>query len=250
MPHQARNLQAYDPATIERIVAILGRAAGGRQIDREEVEQSLLEVIHAIGLASDGTEESGLWREFSSQDPSHKIERDGLLRLASAEDPFELARRDRRLSSLLRSSVGLHRVGGRWRKAGYSLSSLRKTDWSSLSTGEQAEFRKALEDAASYHARFVRRGRAQKTRLDTALLDLADLYLSWTEEAIARHQVPYSAESRFIQFAVAALEPVGWYFEVSDAALSRRRERIVLDERKEERELGAALPEQEPEQEP
>ncbi len=250
IPHPSGVLQAYESAQIERIMAILDRASGGRQIDREEVAQSLLEIIYAIGLATDGTEQSRLWQEFSSQDePSHKTERDGLLRLARAEDPFALARRNSRLSSLLTSSVGLHRVGGRWRKAGYSLSSLRKTDWSSLSAADQAEFRKMLEDAAGYSGHFVRRGRVQKTRLDTALLDLADLYLSWTGQTMARHQVPYAIESRFIQFAVAALEPVGQYFEVSKSALSGRWERIVLDARKEERELGAALPEQEPEQE-
>ena len=249
MPHHARTLQAYEPARIEQITAILGRAAGGRQIGSEEVEQALLEVIHAIGLASDGTEASGLWQEFSSQEPSHKTERDGLLRLASADDPFALARRDSRLSSLLSSSVGLHRVGGRWRKAGYSsLSSLRKSDWSSLSAAEQAEFRKMLEDVAGYHARFVRRGPEQKTRLDTALLDLADLYLSWTGQTVARHHVPYAAESRFIQFAVAALEPVGQYFEVTNSALSGRWARIVLHERTGEQVFGETLLEQEPEQ--
>jgi len=208
----------------------------------------LLEIIYAIGLATDGTEQSRLWQEFSSHEPSHKTERDDLLQLAEAEDPFALVRRDRTLSLLLRNSVGLHRAGGRWRKAGYSLSSLRKTDWNSLSTAEQTEFRKMLDDAAGYQARLVRRGPVQKTRLDTALLDLADLYLSWTGQTVARHHVPYAAESRFIQFAVAALEPVGQYFEVSRSALSGRWERIVLDARKEERELGAALPAQDPEQ--
>jgi hypothetical protein len=248
MPHQPRVLQAYEPAQIERIMAILDRASGGRQIDREEVEQSLLELIDAVGLASDGTEESRLWQEFSSEEPSHTSERDGLLRLARAEDPFARARRNRRLSSLLRSCVELHRVGGRWRKAGYSLSSLRKTDWSSLSAADQAEFRKMLEDAATYHARLVRRGREQKTKLDTALLGLADLYLSWTGQTIARHHVPYDAKSRFIQFAAAALEPAGWFFEVSRSALSGRWERIALKERKEESALSEAVLEQESDQ--
>ena len=251
MPHPSGVLQAYEPAQIEQITAILGRAAGGRRIYSEEVEQALLEVIHAIGLASDGTEASGLWQEFSSQDePSHKTVRDGFLRLARAKDPFKLARRDRRLSSLLTRGVGLRRIAGRWRKPGYSQASIRKTDWMSLSAADQAEFRKMLEDSASYYARFVKRGRVQKTKLDTALLCLAHLYLSWTGQTVARHHVPYAAESRFIQFAVAALEPVGWYFEVSDAALSGRWERIVVHERTGEQVLGEALLEQEPEQEP
>ncbi len=249
MPHPSGVLQAYEPAQIERIMAILDRASGGRQIDREEVAQSLLEVIHATGLASDGTEQSRLWQEYSSQDePSYKTLRDGLLRMAKAEDPFELARSDRRLSLLISRGVGLRRIAGRWGKPGYSQASIRKTDWSSLSAADQAEFRKMLEDVASYHARFVRRGPEQKTKLDTALLDLADLYLVWTGEMIARHQVPYSKESRFIQFAVAALEPVGQYFEVTNSALSGRWARIVLHERTGEQVFGDTLLEQEPEQ--
>ena len=89
MPHPSGVLQAYAPARIEQITAIFGRAAGGRQIDSEEVEQALLEVIHAIGLASDGTEASGLWQEFSSQDePSYQTVRDGFIDMAKAEDPF------------------------------------------------------------------------------------------------------------------------------------------------------------------
>ena len=251
MPHHARTLQAYEPARIEQITAILGRAAGGRQIYSEEVEQALLEVIHAIGLASDGTEASGLWQEFSSQDePSYQTVRDGFIDMAKAEDPFELVRRDRRLSSLLSRGVGLRRIAGRWRKPGYSQASIREANWRSLSAADQAEFRKMLEDSAEYYARFVGPGRERKTKLDTALLCLADLFLSWTGNVIALHRVPYSVESRFIQFAVAALEPVGWYFEVSDAALSRRWERIVVHERTGEQVLGEALLEQEPEQEP
>ncbi len=248
MPHQTRVLQAYEPAQIERIMAILDRASGGRQIDREEVAQPLLEIIYAIGLATDGTEQSRLWQEFSSHEPSHKTVRDGFLRLARAEDPFALAQRDGRLSSLLSRGVGVRRIAGRWQKPGYSQASIRNADWTSLSAADQAEFRKMLEDSASYYARFVKRGREQNSKLDTALLDLADLYLSWTGQTVARHHVPYAAKSRFIQFAAAALEPVGRDFEVSRSALSGRWERIVLDARKEERELSEALLEQESDQ--
>jgi hypothetical protein len=73
MQHQARVLQAHEPEQIRQIMDILIRASGGREIDSKMVEQSLLEVIHAIGLAADGTEESGLWQEFSAEDePSHQ----------------------------------------------------------------------------------------------------------------------------------------------------------------------------------
>ena len=83
MPHPSGVLQAYAPAQIGQIMAILDRASDGRQIDNEEVEQSLLEIIYTIGLASDGTEASGLWQEFSSQDePSYQTVRDGFIDMA------------------------------------------------------------------------------------------------------------------------------------------------------------------------
>ena len=249
MPPQRRILKAYEAAQIERIVAILCRAADGRQIESKEVEQSLLEAIHAIRLASEGTEESGLWQEFTAEgEPSHKADRDGFLQLATAEDPFELARRDRRFPDLLSRSSGLRRFSRRRRNTSNSQAPIWQAYWSDFLAEEQAEIRKSLEASARYHASLIRRGPKQKTKLDTALLELADLYLGWTGQTIARHHVPYSAESRFIQFAVAALEPVGQYFEVSRSALSRRWERIVLQDRKEERELDQPLLEQEPEQ--
>ncbi len=134
MPDQPKILKEYAPAQIERIMAILDRASDGRQIDSEAVKQSLLEIIYAIGLATDGSEQSRLWQEFSSQEPSHRTERDGFLRLAGADDPLALARRDSRLSSLLRSSFGLHRAGGRWRKAGHSWRAPLRT-WRPLTAG-------------------------------------------------------------------------------------------------------------------
>lgn len=251
MPHQARVLQAHEPEQIRQIMDILIRASGGRKIYSKMVEQSLLEVLHAIGLAADGTEESGLWQEFSAEDePSHKADRDGFLQLATADDPFELAQSDRRLSDLLSRDATLRRFAQQRRKTSNSQAPIWRGYWGSFSPEEQAEIRKSLKTSARYHDSLIRRGRVQKTKLDTALLELADLFLSWTEQTIARHHVQYSSQSRFIQFAVAALLPAAAYFEVSSSALSGRWERIVLQDRKEERALNEALLEQEPEQKP
>ncbi|MHC4804532.1 MAG: hypothetical protein ACYTFF_20860 [Planctomycetota bacterium] len=251
MQHQARVLQAHEPEQIRQIMDILIRASGGREIDSKMVEQSLLEVIHAIGLAADGTEESGLWQEFSAEDePSHQADRDGFLQLTAADDPFELAQSDRRLSDLLSRDATLRRFAQQRRKTSNSQAPIWRGFWGSVSPEEQAEIRKSLKTSARYHDSLIRRGRVQKTKLDTALLELADLYLTWTEQTIARHHVPYSSQSRFIQFAVAALQPAAAYFEVSSSALSGRWERVALPDRKEERALNEALFEQEPEQKP
>lgn len=241
MRNEPEVLTAYAPAQLAQIVTILERASGGRTLDGAMVEQSLLELIQGVELATDGGEVSGLWHELASEEPSPKTEREGFRRLARAEDPFTLLRRSRRLSALLRLSGALHRRGSRWRRAGFTLTLVRDIDWHNLSAAEQTAFRAAMEDAATHADACVRRGRETKSRLDAALLGLADLYLSWTGKQIAGHHVPYSVNSQFIQFAVAALEPVGRYFEVSYPALSRRWERIVLEARKQERDLDQAF---------
>jgi hypothetical protein len=249
MRNEPEVLTAYAPAQLARIMTVLERAAGGRTLDSAVVEQSLLELVHGVELASDGSEDSRLWHEFSSEEQSPRAERDGFLRLATAVDPFALARRSRRLSALLRLNGALHRHGSRWRRTGFSLSLIRDRNWSALSAPEQDAFRAAMEDAAVHAERFVRQGRETKTRLDAALLGLADLYLSWTGKQFAGHRVPYSVNSQFIRLAAAALEPVGRYFEVSYPALSRRWERIVREARKQERDLDQALPDEDSEQE-
>ena len=139
MPHQLRTLQDYKPEQIRQIMSILVRASGGRKMHSKMVEQSLLEIILAIGLATDGTEESRLWQEFSSEDPSNKPERDGYLQLARADNPFELARRDRRFPGLLSRSSGLRRFARRRRNTSNSQAPIWRADWSGFSAEEQAE---------------------------------------------------------------------------------------------------------------
>jgi hypothetical protein len=236
-------MTAFEPAQIDRIMEILGRTRTGRQVDREMAQEALLEVIQAVGLASDGTQESQIWHEFSIQETDfHKTGRDGFRELAEADDPFELARRDQNLADLLNRSTALRHLTRQRQETSNSQAPIWRSFWGTLSAQEQSTVRKSLKASACYHATQIRRGRVQKTEFDTALLELADLFLTWTGQTIARHRVPYAVESQFIQFAVAALEPVGQYFEVSAFALSRRWERIVKEARKSERALNEPLP--------
>lgn len=229
---------------------VLERASGGEPIDRDAVERSLLEVVHAVGLGMDGSEASRHWHEFAAREPSLRQERDAFLELAEAEDPFELAQSNRKYPGLLNSSAALRRVTQRLSRTRNSQAPIWQGFWGNLSPEEQSQVRESLRSAAHYRGSFIKKGRVQKTHLDTALLELADLYLSWTRQTIARHQLPYALESRFIQFAVATLEPVGQYFEVSGQALSRRWERIVLHERTGDPALDEAAPEPTPEEQP
>jgi hypothetical protein len=230
---KSSSFPTYESAELKGIMALLRRASPGRQEDRALVEKTLLGIIHAVGLAHDGSEEALIWEELSAKDASHRDLRDGFGRLAQAEDPLELARRESDLGAGLNAQIR-SRWLARWRRQRRKAEpSLDTVVWEMLSSSEQVEIRAMAKKLADYYGSLVRRGRRQKMHLDAALWLLADHYLDWTGQTIAPHDLPYSVNSLFVRFAAAALGPVGHYFEVSPEALSGRWERLVSDVRKE-----------------
>lgn len=80
---------------------------------------------------------------------------------------------------------------------------------------------------STYHGSFVRRGRQQKGDLDAAMSLLADVYLRLTGCSGSEIDIKFAPNSRFIRFAVLALEPAAQHFEVTPGALSERWRRRV-----------------------
>jgi hypothetical protein len=234
-----RELQGYAPGTLDEIQTLLERA-GGRQIDAAALEEDLLAVVHAIGLAHDGSDEGKLWLGLAADDPSHAEMAEGFARAADAENPVDPAVLGKNLRAGLSARIR-SRWKARWGREHRNLEpSLSSIDWDFLNDAERGEIRGMLRDLAAYHRSFVRRGRVQKDKLDTALHELARIYLDNTGLQNAEQELPYSIKSRFIRFCVLALEPVGQYFEVSPQALSRRWERLVNA-------MRGALPDEAPE---
>ena len=199
---------------------------------REELEDDLLSLLYATGLAHDGSDASAYWREATNEGPTHMQLQSRYRRMSKASNPLAptVCRPELHpgFNAMLR-----HRWAARWRRQGrHAEPSLRILDWNSLLIAEKEEIRRIARHLAWYHGQFIRRGREQKTDLDTALMGLADIFLSFTALPGDRYNLPHSRETFFIQFAVLALEPVALHFEVSDSALSRRWERVKANTRR------------------
>jgi hypothetical protein len=236
-------LPAYDPDRLDRILALLSRA-GDDSPDialawlrdrRDELERDLLSLIHATGLAHDGSEAGAIWHEAVSDAPSHQQLAAAFTAMARAARPLDPGICKSELRSGLSALIHT-RWAPRWKRERRNAEpSLRTLDWGMLSIAERQEIRAMARHLAQYHDGFVRRGRQQKGNLDAVLTGLADLFLRYSGSSIDRYEVAYARESQFIKFAVLALEPAAvqqMSHEVTDYALSRRWERLVVNSRK------------------
>ena len=237
-------LPAYDPGRLDQILQLLGRA-GDDPPDvalarlrglRDELERDLLSLIHAAGLAHDGSEASLIWHELESDAPSHQQLAAGFTAMAKAANPLDpsVCKPELRpgLNALIRT-----RWAPRWKRERRNAEpSLRTLDWGALSAAEKEEIRAMARHLARVSsAAFVRRGRQQKGDLDAALTGLADIFLRYSGSSIDRYEVPYARESQFIKFAVLALKPAAMSQMFRGQRLARcprRWERLVLNARK------------------
>lgn len=226
-----RSLPSLHDKHVDRMIEFLRRAAKGRVVDRDAVEASVLEILHATGLAHDGTENGRIWLELADGDLDHKALRAGFRKLARSKDPIKLARQRPELQPGLNKLLRA-RWGRRWvREKREGEPATRTIDWSRLSEDERQEVRDLCTRLADFHDSQVSQGRQQLNDVDTALAELAEAFLAFTGKPGPVHGVPYAQTSHFIRFAVAALEPVALTFEVSEKAISERWRRQVRDAR-------------------
>ena len=232
----ARTVQHYPANDLDRIIAILDRAAATSGVrgprrwnpSRSELEQELLLVIHGLGLAHDGSEGARIIQEIKDELPSHGELAEQFEAMAQAPNPLDpnVCASDlrRRISALLRN-----RWLTRWQKAGRkSEPSLRTVYWEKLSASERAEVR-AMARAPrpmtdnSYSAAIRRSIELDRSAAGARLR----LFLRYIGSTSGTNEVPYAIKGQFIHFAKAVLGSGGRRFEVSRQALSRRWERLV-----------------------
>lgn len=239
-------LTAYSPDQFDRILDLLARAGDDApnvarlRLDeaRADLEQDLLSLIQAVGLAYDGSEASAAWDEFERSEPSHKQLASSFRTMAKATRPLEprVCKPELwpELNALIRSSWV-----ARWRREGRnSEPSLRTVNWDTLTGAEQEDIRTMARLLARRHSAFLRQGAKRKTDADTVLMGLADIFLSYTRRPDDRYRLPYARESQFIKFAVLALEPAGAHGEFSSSALSNRWARLTREARKPSQRIG------------
>lgn len=228
----------YDAAARAEMRRLLVADTNGSDPDMDEVASRLIDIVHGLGLAHDGSALSAAWYELTDVNPDHKGLAAAFDKAAEAVDPIAATMADDRLRARVNGAIR-NRWSSRWRRLRKNFEpSFRMVDWDLLGEDERSEIREMLRHLARFERQFVRRGRVQKSSLDDALRSIAEDYLRWTGDD-RRHlcALAYAPESRFIKFATLALKPAGQPFEVSPQALGRRWSRIVEAERAEMKEL-------------
>lgn len=212
-------------------MALILQRAGAVRIDRASLDAELTALIAWTGLAVEDTDDARAWDELSSEEVSAAEQATILERAARADNPLDLAILDRAVIPAVSAKLR-NRWLIRWRREGRAEEpSIRTIRWDQLDESERSEIRRMLKELAAFYRSTIRRGRPEKSDLDATLHALAELYLIQTGSSHGCDRIPYSINSRFIQFAVLALSPFRAQFEVSEQALSRRWERFVNRER-------------------
>lgn len=237
----SKTICSYPDDLLDRIVEVLRRATvndehrgdGLRKISRGELEAELLTVLHATGLALDGTAESVIWKELEEGSPTEKQLSDAYWAMAEAPNPLDPSVCTSELRSGMNAQLRVRGLSS-WRDCdGPTLPTVQTLDWNALPDTDKEEIRAMARHRADYHHRHrVKPQRPRDAALDTAMYELAEIFLRHTGKSGIFEDVPHAIESRFIKFAVLALEPLSAHYEVrKDKALSRRWQRLRQHER-------------------
>ena len=172
------------------------------------------------------TKEAEYWAEAAQFDTRPRELVKALRTAADAQNPLEdgLIPRDAisRVNKKLRAAWGA-RLSVEGRPYEPSLRTLR---WSDLTSAEQHELRAILSELASFLQTYVRVGPPKRDDLDTALIDLAQIWIEQTGQTRPIESLEANRNSRFVRFASQALLPAVGHFGGSVDAVSNRWRRF------------------------
>jgi hypothetical protein len=216
----------YTDDTLERLVAILRRAGGDSSIHASLLERHLSDLVHAVGLRIDDSEQAEVWRTLQENEPPRAELAKLFRRMARAKDPFanradfDLALPQLHAKARVRWARRIRR--GELGRA-HPLLGVR---WTDLSVSERADVREMARERARYHQSFVKRSPPFKDDQNTLLDGLADIFVHSTGFELHRYDLAHGERARFIQFAHLALRPFFGTTEVTAKALTERWERL------------------------
>lgn len=170
----------YDAAARAEMRRLLVADTNGADPDMDEVVSRLIDIVHGLGLAHDGSSLSTAWRELTDVQPSHKELAAAFEKAAAADDPIAATMADDRLRARVNGAIR-NRWTPRWKRLRRNFEPrLPMVEWEFLREDERSEIRELLRHLARFESQFVRRGRIQKSALDDALRSIAEGYLRWT----------------------------------------------------------------------
>jgi hypothetical protein len=216
----------YADRTLERLVTILGRAREGASVDPALLARDLGDLLEAVGLPVDDSEEAQWSRELSQGEPTHATLAKLFRRIARARNPFADEADYRIALPELNAKARVYWAQRICRGAPGRVHPLLGVRWTDLGDGERADVTQMARELARYHQSFVKRGMPFKNGQNTLLDGLADIFVHFTRFELHRYDLPHAEQSYFIQFAHLALRRFFPTTEVTAKALSRRWNRL------------------------
>jgi hypothetical protein len=222
----SRNLADLDMRAVCEVIRCANEAVRGAnrapRIDEPTLKNEIEDLLCAVGIANDGSESAVLFANPPVPDATHEDLVKQHLAIAASDDPL-----DRRicygtalaeLNAKARSKWTSRRHNRRFNRPHMLLGVT--SDF--LTQIERADIKEFAFELAAYHQAQIRRERPAKIDQDTLLDGLADIYLSHTNSAQHRYELPHSIRSHFIRFCHAVLRPFFPLTELSPKALSNR----------------------------
>ena len=212
-------------SVLQKIVAILcaesPELTPGRKILRE-IDRRIFALIVGVGAKTGDDEYSLAFREAIDAIPSPRQRAEEFDRIARAANPLdpEICSPDAlvRMEAVTRkrwAEILEHAPQNR-------TYNLIRADWDMLPGWQLVSVRKIAQHLADKFRSQVAQGAPSKPEQNALLVELADIFLSATNQQIDRLELPHEPDSRFIQFVRAIAEAFFPATETSAKALSNR----------------------------
>lgn len=198
------------------------------QFNSKRLLSDIKSLLRSEGHEAVGTEAEMLWHTFAEGDLTIADLAKFINHMAEAPNPLDASLCPPNVRPYVNACFRRH-LESKWlRKSGRGASRVGERDWSSLSLQEQADIRHCLTELTNNLRHRIHPGAPRKNSIDTLLFEVANVWIEQSGCEKAELSLPYSRNSRFIQFAAIVLAPFGHGTEVSKTALSRRWARILL----------------------
>ena len=214
----------YDSETLETMASLIERASNNKTISREALVIELVDLFETIvGLPE--SEEALVWSMAEEEEPSNAqlaaVFRDASL----VDDPIAAVSSAFMAFARLKLHLRSREHSRQYRKDGCRPDLIDKS-WSSMSEAERATVLNGIRHLAQYYDSQVPRARPKNNRLDTALFELAGVFVDFAGLTKHQSELPHSVESQFIQFCTLAAGPFFHRSFTSPEALARRWYRL------------------------
>jgi hypothetical protein len=213
-------------AIVQRASEALHGLRPAPKVDEAKLRSEVEDLLSAIGIAHDGSEDALLFAGLSSEDMTHKELAKQCRLIAEADDPLDRSIFHGGVRTELTDKLRMKWTSRRHRRRLNRPHILLGMTSDFLSDSERSDIKEAALELEAYHLAQVRRERPTKIDQDTALDGLADIFLAHTCSSQHRDELPHSVRSHFIRFCHAVLRPFFPLTEVSPKALSNRWQKL------------------------